>query len=310
MIQSSEITHSYSLQMYADSMRKWVYFPTGQLRARSLCPGTTTALVKHHHTADDSISMLYVLKQPQYAVEQYGHALWKHTVLNAALQWHSCIDFTCGQVTVCCPSIRYVSCSNNCMNCNHNTVLPAPVYQQLPHQNNVTVCNDADIPPETIHNHLWRVKWPRVWWGSIASTDTVNLIISITNPQLVVIQLQHDSHSHAACKHILMPLTMTQSHLKCHNYISDIVLSLPLWTAQIGSYLQWHTKLLCICSQPQTFLNTLHIFLHYFPLKQLNFFKTIYVLGQYLEKHDFRYWDFCRSPCLTLHLKETFLLSW
>ena len=52
---------------------------------------------------------------------------------------------------------------------------------------------------------------------------------------------------------------MTQSHLKCHNYVFQIILSLPLWTIQMGSYLQWHTQLLYICSKPQTFLNTLHI---------------------------------------------------
>lgn len=63
-----------------------MYFPTGQLRARPLCTTTTTALVKHHHTTDDGISTLYVLKQLQYAVEQHGHTLCKHTILNAVLQ--------------------------------------------------------------------------------------------------------------------------------------------------------------------------------------------------------------------------------
>lgn len=77
MIQTSGMTHSYSLQTYAGSIRKLMYFPTGQLRAGPLHASTTTALVRHHHTADDSVSTLYVLKQPQYALEQYGHTLQK-----------------------------------------------------------------------------------------------------------------------------------------------------------------------------------------------------------------------------------------
>lgn len=73
VIQSSGMIHSRSLQMYAGSIGKQMYFPTGQLRARPIC--TSTALGKHHHTAEDSISMLHVLKPPQYAVEQHGHTL-------------------------------------------------------------------------------------------------------------------------------------------------------------------------------------------------------------------------------------------
>lgn len=154
MIQSSGVTHTYSLQTYAGSIGKLTYFPTGQLRARPLCTTTSTALTKHHHAADDNISMLYVPKQPQYAVEQYGHTSWKHTILNAAVQWHSHIDFTLTARWQSVVSQRITSAAVTTIWISMTVQCNLQQITKLPHWNNLTACNDADISPETIHSRI------------------------------------------------------------------------------------------------------------------------------------------------------------
>lgn len=52
--------------------------------------------------------------------------------------------------------------------------------------------------------------------GAAYKQQRTYLIISVRNPQ-------HDNHSHTACKDVSMALTMTRSHLKCHNRIFQVI---------------------------------------------------------------------------------------
>ena len=134
------MAHSHSLQMHAGSIGKQTYFPTGQSRARPLSTSTTTALAKRHRTADDSVSTLCVLEQPQCAGEQHGHTSRKHTTRRSAAGTQAYRLRSHSRVTVCCQPAQSISRSNDYVNCSDGTAQPAPVHQQLQHWNNLTAC--------------------------------------------------------------------------------------------------------------------------------------------------------------------------
>lgn len=119
---------------------------------------------------------------------------------------------------------------------------------------------------------LSRVQWPWVGWGSTASSETVHLVTSVTKPQHTVSQLQqHDNHSHTACKHILIPLTMTQSpemsQLRLPNYIVIATLN----NTNGITFAAAHSAAVYLLKSSDLLIHITNLSsLCYFPLKQLS----------------------------------------